>query len=480
MATGELTPSPTGDARMGTAGSDGSTREAAGRGLWRVLGPFLVSVAGLLAVAWAFPESTWAWALWIVVGMAAGSIAGRGRLVWLAWLGVAAFYALAGLVGMARLGPYWVVWAVVAAVLMSVGFAVGTMIGWRRDPLATARTTWRGMRSAWRRLSVGGVVVVLLAVVGFTGYVGVVGSSEVVNSTAASTACETPGTQFGWDYEAINYDKADDLRLAAENPSMLDCSSQGTTAGNEVVSSDGVPIAGWYVPAASGIGPAGPTVLIVHGGKANKSDVLKYAPPFHQAYNVVLLDLRNNGRSGDADATWGLREQWDLRAMIDWLVRAKSPAWIGIMGNSNGAATAVAEAGDDPRVRALVLDSMHAAVSAQWGSVLETENSLPAWPGSWAMITGVSLRIGADITTVDPVRTITRVGDRPVLLIHGSADLVDRPSESAERNLHAALEAGVRIGLEICPGAGHGKVVDTCPEEWARWAVSFMTAAQGG
>jgi len=106
MATGELTPSPTGDARMGTAGSDGSTREAAGRGLWRVLGPFLVSVAGLLAVAWAFPESTWAWALWIVVGMAAGSIAGRGRLVWLAWLGVAAFYALAGLVGMARLGPY--------------------------------------------------------------------------------------------------------------------------------------------------------------------------------------------------------------------------------------------------------------------------------------------------------------------------------------------------------------------------------------
>ena len=96
------------------------------------------------------------------------------------------------------------------------------------------------------------------------------------------------------------------------------------------------------------------------------------------------------------------------------------------------------------------------------------------------MITGVSLRIGADITTVDPVRTITRVGDRPVLLIHGSADLVDRPSESAERNLHAALEAGVRIGLEICPGAGHGKVVDTCPEEWARWAVSFMTAAQGG
>ena len=247
-----------------------------------------------------------------------------------------------------------------------------------------------------------------------------------------------------------------------------------------MVSSDGVPIDGWYIPAASGIGPAGPTVLIVHGGKANKSDVLKYAPPFHPTYNLVLLDLRNSGRSGAALATWGLREQWDLRAMIDWLVRIKNPAWIGVMGNSNGGATAVLEAGTDPRVRALVLDSMHASVVAQLGSVLETENSLPAWPGSWAIVVGASLRIGADITTVDPVRTIGRLGTRPVLLIHGSADLVDRPAESAERNLAAALAAGVPVGLEICPGAGHGVVIDICPDQWARWAVSFMDAARSG
>jgi pimeloyl-ACP methyl ester carboxylesterase len=324
------------------------------------------------------------------------------------------------------------------------------------------------------------VVVALLGAAGFTGYVGVAGSSEVVSASHPSTACETPGTRFGWTYEAINYDKADDVRLAADYPDPLHCSSQGAPAGRAVVSSDGVPIDGWYIPAVSGIGPTGPTVLIVHGGKANKSDVLKYAPPFHPTYNLVLLDLRNSGRSGAALATWGLREQWDLRAMIDWLVLTKNPAWIGVMGNSNGGATAVLEAGSDPRVRALVLDSMHASVTAQLGSVLETENSLPAWPGSWAIVVGASLRIGADITTADPVRTIGRLGKRPVLLIHGSADLVDRPAESAERNLAAALEAGVPVGLEICPGAGHGTVIDTCPKEWARWAVTFMDAARSG
>ncbi len=480
MSLGESSRGTAGDERTVSAGSDGTARRTGPSGPGRALGAFVVTVAGLLAVGWAFPDSSRAWALWIVVGMAAGSTAGRGRLVWLAWLGVAAFYVLAGFLGIAGPGAFWAVWAVVAAVLTSVGFAVGVSIGWRRDPLATARATWRGTRSARRRLSVGAVVVGLLALVGFTGYVGVVGSSEVVDPSAPSAACETPGTRFGWDYQAINYDKADDLRLASQNPDMLHCSSQGTAAGSELVSSDGIPIAGWYIPAASGIGSAGPTVLIVHGGKANKSDVLKYAPPFHQAYNVVVLDLRNSGRSGAADSTWGLREQWDLRAMIDWLARTKSPGWIGVMGNSNGGATALTEAAADPRIRALVLDSLHADVSAQLGSVLETENSLPAWPGSWAIIAGASLRIGADITAVDPVRTITRVGNRPVLLIHGSADLVDRPSESAERNLHAALEAGVTVGLEVCPGGGHGTVIDTCPQEWARWAVSFMDAAQAG
>ncbi len=340
-----------------------------GRSPWRAVGSLLVVVVGLPVVAWAFPESAWAWALWVVVGLAAGAIAGRAGLVWLAWLGVAASFALELLVGEPRTGPLWVVWAVVDAVavaaLMSAAFVVGTAIGWRRDPWAAARAAWRGMSPGRRRLFAGAVVVACLALVGYTGVAAVIGSSQLLGSSEVQAGCETPGTRFGWEYEAINYDQADDLRLAAQNPDLESCGSQGATAGGEVLSSDAIPIAGWYIPAANGVGPTGPTVLIVHGGKTNKSGVLKYAPPFHEAYNLVLLDLRNSGRSGAADSTWGLREQLDLRAMIDWLVRAKGPAWIGVMGNSNGAATALAEAGDDPRVRALVLDSMHAEVAAQ-------------------------------------------------------------------------------------------------------------------
>ena len=262
-----------------------------------------------------------------------------------------------------------------------------------------------------------------------------------------------------------------------QNPDMTDCRSQGAVAGSEVVTTDGVPIAGWYIPSASGLGPTGPTVIVAHGWKSNKSEALKYAVPFHDAYNVVLVDLRNGGRSGAADTTWGLHEQLDVRAMIDWLERTKHPSWIAAMGNSMGGATVLAEAVNDPRVRALILDSMHASALVSIGNGAEVENGLPSLPTSWAVVIGVAIRLGADWTAVDPVQTIAQVGDRPVLLIHGTDDALDRPSESADRNFHAALDAGVPVELEYCPGATHGAVIDACPADWARWATSFLEGA---
>ena len=42
-----------------------------------------------------------------------------------------------------------------------------------------------------------------------------------------------------------------------------------------MVTADGVRIAGWYVPAANGIGPTGPTVVLMHGFSGNKSGILR-------------------------------------------------------------------------------------------------------------------------------------------------------------------------------------------------------------
>jgi pimeloyl-ACP methyl ester carboxylesterase len=317
----------------------------------------------------------------------------------------------------------------------------------------------------------GATYVVGFFIYGFTG-----GADEYLAGTPKATSCETPASRYGWAYEAINYDIADDARLLADNADAAHCSSQGAAAGKQLVSSDGVPIAAWFIPAAIDHHGAAPTVVLVHGGKSNKSGMLDYAPPFHDAFDVVIPDLRNSGRSGDARSTGGVHEQDDVAALLNWLSTNKSSTAFVLVGNSNGAAASLAEAVTDLRVQGLILDSMHASVERQIGNVIQTERHLPAWPGAAALVAGVSNRLGEPLDAVDPVRQLGRLVGRPILFTHGSGDVLDRPEDSLEVNVAAANGAGISYEVRVCEGAGHGKVVTVCGSAWASWVQAFMAA----
>jgi hypothetical protein len=449
-------------------------REALG-GPFRAGASFLVGLGGLVLVTILFSPSPWCWLLWIGVGAAVGALARRGALVWVAWLSVLVYNPVSGFLGLpGDHGPFWMLGVLVGIALVSVGYAAGTSLAWRRAPWSGPAQAFGRLPRFARRVLVGLVLILLLAGIAYTGYVGAVGSDRFVHTNLGVANCENPRHGFGWPYEAVNYDVADDRRLEAANPDMARCSSQGVIAGDEVVTGDGVHLAGFYIPAADGASATAPTLLLVPGWVSNKSDVLKYAVPFHQSYNVLTVDVRAVGRSTHVDTTMGLRERLDVEAMVDWLERTKHPRWIGLMGVSQGGATAIAAAVSDPRIRALILDSMHAHEVTTIGTILETEYGHPSLPGSWAIVAGASLRLGTDVTSVDPANTLPRLGDRPVLLIHGTADIVDRPADSAEINFHAALEAGVPVELHYCLGGSHGRVIDHCPGAWSSWALSFL------
>jgi pimeloyl-ACP methyl ester carboxylesterase len=340
---------------------------------------------------------------------------------------------------------------------------------------ATGRQRGRARRP-FRRFAILVAVAVVLYVVGISGYGFFIGSGEYLAQHADHASCETPQSKFGWAYEAVNYDIADDATMLAANPDPTNCTTQGAKAGTDVVAPDGTHLAAWYIPAEKATGA---TVVLVHGGKSNKSGMLPYAPAFHEAYNLLIVDLRNSGRSGGTQSTGGLREQTDVHAMIDWLERVKDPSWLAVMGNSNGAASGLAEALTDPRVKALILDSMHASIERQLGNVIETERHLPAWPSAWAVIAGVNYQLGESIQAVDPIRSIVRVTDRPLLLTHGLSDIVDRPADSLDLNVAAARAAGVDLEVHTCAGAGHGMVVFVCRDDWNGWVRVFL-AAHGG
>jgi len=459
------------------AGAGVGSAALAARSLARPAVAFVVVLGGLLGLQALFGDATGVLWVWLGLGLGAGAIAGRARLVWL--VVIAAFVFYPGAVGLglaARLGPWWFLQAAFAALVVGAGFGVGATIGAGRRPWSVAGSSWRRAGRAAHVVAVAAIVVPLLFVGGYVGYAGFVGSDTFLHPDRDPN-CTTPSQAYGWTYEAINYDPADDARLAAANPDPKHCSSQGTTAGTLVQSPDGVPIAGWYIPAGDGLGPTGPTIVIVHGWHGNKSGMLAYAKPLHDRFNVVLIDLRDGGRSGNADVTMGLREQTDLEAMIDWLVATKHPAFIGALGNSMGGATVLAAASHDPRIKAVLLESTHASLVTSGGNIVENQHGFPAQPGGWAIAVFTSARLGLDVTSIDPEKTIRLLGTRPVLIIHSTGDLVDYPATSAELNFKAALDAGVPAEPEYCQRGKHGDSVITCPEQWSRWANDFFGAA---
>lgn len=330
----------------------------------------------------------------------------------------------------------------------------------------------------WWRVTATLLMVAVTVLLAYTAYVGYEGSRQLVERDGTSRDCRTPDVQFGWAYEAINYDIADDAELRRRNADLADCGYEGELAGTDVESQDGIRIAGWYIPAASGAGPTAPTVILVHGFKANKSGVLPYGQGLHEEFNLVAYDARNSGRSSGDETTAGVLEQNDLRAVIDWLERTKQPARIGVLGNSLGAATALAEARDDRRVEALVLDSMHTRIRYQ----MEARVDAAYWSyvgTNLAISLGTFLRTGVDINSIDAEDIIDDYDGRPLLLIHGTGDTEDLP-ERTQAFYEQAVAAGIPTQLEWCPDAGHnaaaGMPVEACRDEFMAQTRDYFVA----
>lgn len=339
----------------------------------------------------------------------------------------------------------------------------------------------RATRMRPRTLALAFVALTIVGFAGFTGYAAAVGSESLLYPEK-SEDCRTPSSAYGWTYEAVNYDLASDAGLRPIPPEKpagpWGCEGRPVGEGDAVVTSDGIRLAGWYIPSASGTDATAPTVVLVPGMSSNKSDYLRYAVPLHEAYNVAIFDLRGTGQSGDAPMTFGVTEQRDVVAALDWLMAAKHPTWVATIGTSAGGSTALVAAVGDTRIRALVLDSMHARISTGVGRAIERDKHLPAFPAQAAAFLGAWIRTGIDLGSVDPVDTIGRIQDRPILLTHGSVDEYDRPEESLEVNLRAAEAAGVDVEALVCQGAGHDLVIDTCTTQWTEWVTRFLEDAR--
>lgn len=233
---------------------------------------------------------------------------------------------------------------------------------------------------------------------------------------------------------------------------------------------DGLSLRGWYVPSRNHA-----AVVVMHGFAENRTQMLFESEALARAgYGVLLFDSRGHGESDGDLVTWGDREREDLRAAVDFLsARADvDPSRLGVLGFSMGGTTALLEALEDPRLKAV------AAAGAYPSLVADTRYSYGKWgPLSVQPVLWTMRLSGVDVDAVDPMAHLCDLKGRPLLLINGDVD------EYAPAFLQDALFQAACEPKEywVVKGAHHGEYAKRAPEEYARRLRDFFdTALLGG
>jgi len=225
----------------------------------------------------------------------------------------------------------------------------------------------------------------------------------------------------------------------------VDCESVGFTSG------DGTRLAGLFIP---GYPPATGTVLHLHGNAGNVTAHLgnvAWLPAL--GWNVLCFDYRGYGRSEG----WPSRDGTlaDAHAALDYLLNRPDvdARRVVAFGESLGGAISIVLAAQRQEIRGLATDGAfsHYRRIARW--TLRQNPLLLVlgwWVPKWLMVDGL-----------DPIDHVARIGPRPVLFMHGSADRIV-PLRMAEE-LHAA--AGDPKELWIMEGMDHYQALHELPGE---------------
>lgn len=239
---------------------------------------------------------------------------------------------------------------------------------------------------------------------------------------------------------------------------------------------DGVMLRGWKVRAKM---PNGDWVLLFHGIVDNRAEMAAYADFLLRAgYGTVLMDAREQGASGGTLATFGWKERWDTKAIIDTLYASDEPRNVFELGESMGGAIALQSAAIDLRIRAVVAEASFSSlreVSYDYAG-LDVSSLLGKTlfrPASYLALRSAEEEGGFRASDVSPEKAVSERA-LPVLLICGTSDRII-PCRHSQQIFRAAI--GPKE-LWVVPGAGHTGAFGTEPAEFERRVLAFFTKYQ--
>lgn|GEM_PF-62589 len=304
---------------------------------------------------------------------------------------------------------------------------------------AVSRQPPRRRRTIWKWVIWSVVAVVMILIVG-TGALSYYVASQLIHP-ARKPITATPA-KYGLSYEPVTF-----------------------------TSSDHVKLSGWLIPAAQ---PTDKVVIEAHGYRQNRmldKPALPMAKALHDAgYAVLMFDFRDEGQSGGNEVTVGLYEQRDLTAAVSYANQA-GYSRVGLLGFSMGASTALEVAASDNHVTATVADSPFADLYQYLSVNMPTWTHLPNWPFTPEIFLELRFFNGVNVHSVSPARDLMHFGNRPLLLIAGTADVTVPMQNSIE--LWQELPSDSNVSLWKVPGATHVGAYTVEPQAYQRNVLNF-------
>lgn len=238
-----------------------------------------------------------------------------------------------------------------------------------------------------------------------------------------------------------------------------------------IPSFDGTRLYGWWMSA----GRPAPTVVVLHGVKKNRTDVLRAALVLRRAgLNVLLFDGRGHGNSEGRFVTYGFYERRDVESAIDWLVEEKKidRDSVGLAGESMGAAIALQVAAHNPWISAVWADSPFASLRRITEEFVRRVTGLPDAvlnPVLWTAIHVANYRGSFDVHSVDPLALAAQI-KCPVYLVHGTADQLISTAHS--ECIHAVL--GGEKEIWFVKGARHARSIRHSKTDYSERLTRFF------
>jgi pimeloyl-ACP methyl ester carboxylesterase len=239
---------------------------------------------------------------------------------------------------------------------------------------------------------------------------------------------------------------------------------------------DGIALSGWFALTSSNA----PTIILVHGSRGSRVDMLPWARFLYAAgYNVLLYDSRGCGQSQGWSIALGAREAADVLGAVRYL-RSRPDLTLkrfGALGVSLGAGEVLLAAARAQALGAVVADSAWAdqqVLIARMGTVSFGHFAVPVLPYGPALVDAL---IEARLADARPIAVIGQIAPRAVLLIHSADDHNTTTPLSGEQALFAA--AGQPKAQWIAPSGGHVGALDAHPADYERVVLAFFAAHLG-